>query len=861
MNSRDPATFRFGAYRLNPAARELFLDDERVALAPKVFDALLWLFEHRERAVGRDELAATVWGKADVTYTQLDQLIWYLRRGLGDNGTAQEVIRTVPRFGYRWVAEVEEIPSVEAPGGAGDTQDALPGESPSVAPSLPPFPTDEASPTDRDPPREPVAADAVPPSLPERTTSRHRALFALILVALTVMAVGLWWLRAPGPESPSAASSTASARTGQLVAVLPLQMDDIGNSEWAWLRLGLMDLIAERLRDGGVAVVPAHNVVALMGPEGRTMPSAATVRDVTHASIVVGAALGRSGEGWRLRISLDGMQGAAREIEVHSADPAQSAREAADQMLVLLGRPPVSERPGDERPDEDALIQRISAALHGNRVDMARALIGEAPGSLRKEARVQLLDADVLYRENRIAEALVRYEALADASSAAVGDSTRADALRGAGVIQAERGRFDDAIRRFNDAVELGRKNASAQQFGMALSSRAAAHFAQRDYEAAERDFAKARVALETIGDTLGLAQLEANEGGMLVGQRRFFEANALLTRSLERLERFPPVSTLLSAYNNKIYLDLALLDVPSALAVASKAQAALRRPDAMEPSGQQLSMQIIKAELAAGRYSESDTLLKAAASGVKSGDPLSDAFFFANHARLALERGNADEAVRWAVQADAVRSSPSLAAPHFASGRATTSLLHLRAAQAVGDETQAQAVLGKFEEWAGGQADPDVVAPLELARAEAAIHARQGEPDAQIVARFDAAMTQAARSTPATMALVASSYGRYLLSHERLDEAAVVIGRLANWAATDFDCALMQVELYHALGQPDAWRRALAVAQGLAGERAIPAALQAPPSSPQERARARSNLPVLSTGPDAAKSTPESGP
>lgn len=41
MNSRDPVIFRFGAYRLNPAARELFLNDERVALAPKMLDVLL----------------------------------------------------------------------------------------------------------------------------------------------------------------------------------------------------------------------------------------------------------------------------------------------------------------------------------------------------------------------------------------------------------------------------------------------------------------------------------------------------------------------------------------------------------------------------------------------------------------------------------------------------------------------------------------------------------------------------------------------------------------------------------------------------------------------------------------------------
>ena len=46
--------YRFGDYRLAPAARELWYREQLVALPPKSLDCLIWLVEHRERAVGRD---------------------------------------------------------------------------------------------------------------------------------------------------------------------------------------------------------------------------------------------------------------------------------------------------------------------------------------------------------------------------------------------------------------------------------------------------------------------------------------------------------------------------------------------------------------------------------------------------------------------------------------------------------------------------------------------------------------------------------------------------------------------------------------------------------------------------------------
>src|SRR6185312_17139164 len=77
-----------------------------IAVSPRAFDCLAYLIEHRDRAVGKDELVAAIWERVDVSDTQLGQTVLRARRAVDDDGQTQTVIRTVSRFGYRWVADV-----------------------------------------------------------------------------------------------------------------------------------------------------------------------------------------------------------------------------------------------------------------------------------------------------------------------------------------------------------------------------------------------------------------------------------------------------------------------------------------------------------------------------------------------------------------------------------------------------------------------------------------------------------------------------------------------------------------------------------------------------------------------------------
>ena len=98
------ARYRFDDYLLDTAARELWRGELRIPIPPKSLECLAYLIQHNTRAVGRDELIAAVWGRVDASDTLLTQTIWRGRRAINDD--AQHNLRTVPRFGYRWVAPV-----------------------------------------------------------------------------------------------------------------------------------------------------------------------------------------------------------------------------------------------------------------------------------------------------------------------------------------------------------------------------------------------------------------------------------------------------------------------------------------------------------------------------------------------------------------------------------------------------------------------------------------------------------------------------------------------------------------------------------------------------------------------------------
>jgi WD40 repeat protein/DNA-binding winged helix-turn-helix (wHTH) protein len=108
MNGKTESFYEFAGFRLDMAKRILIRQGEPVALAPKVFDTLLFLVQNSGRILEKDELMRSLWPDSFVEEGNLSQNIFVLRKILGNDQNGN-LIQTIPRRGYRFVAIVKQI--------------------------------------------------------------------------------------------------------------------------------------------------------------------------------------------------------------------------------------------------------------------------------------------------------------------------------------------------------------------------------------------------------------------------------------------------------------------------------------------------------------------------------------------------------------------------------------------------------------------------------------------------------------------------------------------------------------------------------------------------------------------------------
>ena len=100
--------YRFGKITLDTESYELAQDGEASPIEPQVFSLLQFLIENRGRVLSKDEIIEQVWDGRIVSDAALNSAINAARRGVGDNGKDQSVIKTFPRRGFRFVAHVTD---------------------------------------------------------------------------------------------------------------------------------------------------------------------------------------------------------------------------------------------------------------------------------------------------------------------------------------------------------------------------------------------------------------------------------------------------------------------------------------------------------------------------------------------------------------------------------------------------------------------------------------------------------------------------------------------------------------------------------------------------------------------------------
>lgn len=215
MSHEAQHLYEFGPFRLDPSQQLLTEGKQKVPLTPKAFQTLLVLVENCGRVIGKDELLTKVWPDVFVEEATLAQNVFTLRKQLGDDRETALYIETVPKRGYRFVADVHRINPAE-----------------------------------------------------QQTLARRYPVRALKVAAgaltLIVILAGLGWRYWNRASSPAAAESSATpplAVPVRKLAVLPFRDISGGAGEESW-GIGMSDAIITRLAGlQSLAVRPTSSVL------------------------------------------------------------------------------------------------------------------------------------------------------------------------------------------------------------------------------------------------------------------------------------------------------------------------------------------------------------------------------------------------------------------------------------------------------------------------------------------------------------------------------------------------------------------------------------------------------------------------
>jgi DNA-binding winged helix-turn-helix (wHTH) protein/TolB-like protein len=111
----ESGEFRLNEWTVRPEEGTLSAGERSVHLEPRVMDLLVHLAGQPGRVVSKEELLEAVWEGAVVEEGALSQSIHVIRRALGDDAREPRFIQTVPKRGYRLVAEVTTLAPVSPP--------------------------------------------------------------------------------------------------------------------------------------------------------------------------------------------------------------------------------------------------------------------------------------------------------------------------------------------------------------------------------------------------------------------------------------------------------------------------------------------------------------------------------------------------------------------------------------------------------------------------------------------------------------------------------------------------------------------------------------------------------------------------
>ncbi len=121
MTPKTTQFYEFGDFCLDRSQKVLRRGGRPVPLTPKVFDTLEILVENTGQLLEKDELMQRIWQDRFVEESNLTSNIKMLRKALGDDAAKPRFIETVPRRGYRFIADVDILDSDQRNGSSNQT--------------------------------------------------------------------------------------------------------------------------------------------------------------------------------------------------------------------------------------------------------------------------------------------------------------------------------------------------------------------------------------------------------------------------------------------------------------------------------------------------------------------------------------------------------------------------------------------------------------------------------------------------------------------------------------------------------------------------------------------------------------------
>jgi TolB-like protein/DNA-binding winged helix-turn-helix (wHTH) protein/tetratricopeptide (TPR) repeat protein len=321
--------FRFADFALDIREHSLMRSNHPIPLRPKAFETLAFLVERHGRLVTKDELLERLWTDLVVTDGSLTHCIEEIRHAIGDDPHHPEFIQTVPRVGYRFIAEVRESHE-------GSTEEEIVEEEEYTAVKVR-FRDEDAEDIAPYKSRTPISARMSLPGRPKRMGLWLAASGILILSAITA----IFFFRAGHTDSISS------------LAVLPFE-NLSRDPEQDYFADGLTDaLIAEIAKIGRFKVISRTSAMQYKN----SRKSLSTIAEELHVDGVIEGSVLRLGRRVRITAALIAAGGERRLWgETYERDERDMVN-----MIRVMARTLAQEIPIELTPAEQASLSSGSA--------------------------------------------------------------------------------------------------------------------------------------------------------------------------------------------------------------------------------------------------------------------------------------------------------------------------------------------------------------------------------------------------------------------------------------------------------------------------------------------------------------------